>query len=95
MLSDRIKSLRIKSGISQAELARKLNVTRSSINAWESGLSTPTTQYIVKFAKIFHVSSDYILGIENKMSINLDNFDEHEINIIYVLVEYFDSKKKK
>ena len=32
MLSDRIKSLRIKSGISQAELARKLNVTRSSIN---------------------------------------------------------------
>ena len=95
MLSDRIKSLRIKSGISQAELARKLNVTRSSINAWESGLSTPTTQYIEKKEKIFHVSSDYILGIENKMSINLDNFDEDEINIIYELVEYFDSKKKK
>ena len=60
MLSEMIKSLREDAGFSQSQLAKKLDVTRSSVNAWEMGLSTPTTHYIVELAKLFHVSTDYI-----------------------------------
>ena len=95
MLAERIKSLRQKSGMSQTELARKLNVTRSSVNAWELGISTPTTQYVVEFANLFHVSSDYILGIESDMKLDISRFNEEEINLIYDLVKYFDKNKMK
>ena len=95
MLAERIKSLRQKSGMSQAELARKLNVTRSSVNACELGISTPTTQYVVEFANLFHVSSDYILGIESDMKLDISRFNEEEINLIYDLVKYFDKNKMK
>ncbi len=92
MISDRIRELREKAGYSQTQLAKKLDVTRSSVNAWEMGLSTPTTQYIVALTKLFHVSADYILGTESKMSVPLDDYSDEEITLIYNLLRYFDSK---
>ena len=68
MISDRIKQLRETAGYSQAQLAKKPDVTRSSVNAWEMGISVPSTHYIVELANIFHVSTDYLLGINTSAS---------------------------
>ncbi len=93
MIYEVIKKLREDAGYSQAELARKLDVTRSSVNAWEMGLSTPTTPYIVELAKLFHVSADYILGIESNRTISIDAYTPEETELIYNLIKYIDSKK--
>ena len=93
MISERIKELRENAGYSQSELARRLDVTRSSVNAWEMGLSTPTIQYVVAISKLFHVSSDYLLGIKNESTLVLDDLSSEEIKLIYDLLKYFDSKK--
>ena len=58
MVCDTIKSLRETAGLSQSALAKRLGVTRSSVNAWEMGLSIPTAQYIVELSQLFHVSTD-------------------------------------
>ena len=50
MIADNIKRLRENSGLSQAALARKLGVTRASVNAWEMELSAPTAQYLIALA---------------------------------------------
>ena len=92
MISDKIKELREQAGLSRSQLAKKLDVTRSSVNAWEMGLSTPTTQYIVALAKLFHVSSDYILGIEADQSISLRSYTEEEVAIVLNLLRYFDGQ---
>ena len=92
MISDRIRELREQAGLSQAQLAKKLDVTRSSVNAWEMGLSTPTTQYIVALAKLFHVSADYILGTQADMTISLRGYSEEEIALILNLLHYFDGQ---
>lgn len=92
MVSDKIKELREAAGFSQAQLAKKLDVTRSSVNAWEMGLSTPTTQYIVELSKVFHVSTDYILGTETNRSIVLKGYSEEEISLLYSMMKYFDSR---
>ena len=76
MISDRIKFLREKAGYSQAQLAKKLDVTRSSVNAWEMDLSTPTSQYVVAMARLFHVSTDYLLGLESEFSLSLENYTQ-------------------
>ena len=63
MIDQKIKMLREKRGITQAELAKRLGITRSGVNAWEMGISTPSTQYVILLAKFFNVSTDYLLGL--------------------------------
>ena len=63
MIAEKVKCLREKSSLTQSALAKKLNVTRSSVNAWEMGISVPSTTLLVELAKLFHVSTDYLLGI--------------------------------
>lgn len=93
MICDRIKQLREQAGYSQAQLAKRLDVTRSSVNAWEMGLSMPTTQYVVTLAKLFHVSADYLLGLTASSSIVLDGYMQEEIELLYKLIRYFDDQK--
>ena len=93
MISDRIKFLREKAGYSQAQLAKKLDVTRSSVNAWEMDLSTPTSQYVVAMARLFHVSTDYLLGLESEFSLSLENYTQEEIALLYSMVKYFDDHR--
>lgn len=95
MNCDRIKQLREQAGYSQAQLAKRLDVTRSSVNAWEMGLFMPTTQYVVALAKLFHVSADYLLGLTASLSIVLDGYTQEEIELLYKLIRYFDDQKKQ
>ncbi len=94
MICDKIKELREKAGYSQSQLARKLDVTRSSVNAWEMGLSTPTTQYIVALCKVFHVSADYMLGIEMGLNFSLNGYSDDEVALIFNMLKYFDKQKQ-
>lgn len=93
MIGETIRTLRERTGYSQSELARKLSVTRSSVNAWESGLSAPTAVYIIELAKLFHVSSDFILGLDESKQISLSGLTEQEIRILYELLDYFNQAK--
>lgn len=93
MISKRIRELRDKAGFSQADLARKLDVTHSSVNAWKMGLSTPATQYIVEMCKLFHVSADYILGLDTAMYLSFQGYSSDEVELVYSLIKYIDSRK--
>lgn len=93
MISEKIRELRELAGLSQSQLAKRLDVTRSSVNAWEMGLSTPTIQYVVAMSRLFHVSADYLLGMEGKQTINLDGYSVEEKEVLYSLLRYFDSQK--
>ena len=94
MIAEKIKTLRETNNLTQAALARKLNVTRSSVNAWEMGISVPSTSLIVDIAKLFHVSTDYLLGIDKTSSLDLSGLNEREVMLVYELVEYFKSSKR-
>ena len=93
MISERIRQLREQAGYSQSMLAKKLDVTRSSVNAWEMGISAPTTQYVVAMAKLFHVSSDYMLGMESALLLSLDGYTPEETRLIFDLIKYFDQRR--
>ena len=94
MISERIRLLRESAGYSQSQLAKKLDVTRSSVNAWEMGLSTPTIQYVFAPSKLFHISTDYLLGVEATLSIQLDTYSTEEREVLFSLIRYFDSQRK-
>lgn len=93
MVCDTIKSLRETAGLSQSALAKRLGVTRSSVNAWEMELSIPTAQYIVELSQLFHVSTDYLLGLNNTQAIYIDRLSQEEKQILYSLIHYFQDKQ--
>lgn len=90
MMADIIKELRTGANLTQSELARKLGISRSSVNAWEMGISSPSTQYLIELSSLFKVSTDYILGISPEHTINIDGFTREEINIINMLIQRFE-----
>ncbi len=59
-----IKELRTESHLTQSDLAGQLNTTQDTISLWELDKSTPDAENIIKLAKLFKVSADYLLGIE-------------------------------
>lgn len=93
MISDNIKRLRENMGLSQAALARKLGVTRASVNAWEMELSSPTATYLVEMARLFHTTTDDILGLSQEEQISLRGMNDQEKRLVYDLVEYITSQK--
>lgn len=94
MVADRIRKLREQSKFTQADLAKKLGITRSGVNAWEMGISVPSTQYVVELANIFKVSTDYLLGVKANVSINADGLTDEDIQIINSVVAHLREKNK-
>ena len=94
MTADRIKALRESRGWTQAELARRMNMTRNGINSWEQGLSMPSPQSLVDLARLFSVSTDYLLGVENHNTVNVTGLDEKDVALIAQLAERLRSAAK-
>ena len=93
-IAERISYLREKNQLTQATLAKKLGISRSAVNAWEMSLSVPSTQKIVELAGLLHVSTDYLLGLSDGMSVDISALDNEEREIVFRLVECFVKNKK-
>ncbi len=93
MIADRIKALREKHGLTQAELARKLGITRSGVNAWEMGITVPSTQYIVELSLLFSVSTDYLLDMPQTKSISVEGLNDREIAAIVEIIDCYKASK--
>lgn len=87
MTADRIKALREARGWTQAELARKMNMTRNGINSWEQGLSMPSPPSLVDLARLFSVSTDYLLGVENYSTVNVTGLNEADVALLAQLAD--------
>lgn len=63
--SKKLKELRIEKELTQAQLAKLLLVDQRSISNWEKGTREPDFSTLVMIAEFFHVTTDYLLGLEN------------------------------
>ena len=75
-----------------SKLAKRLGITRSSVNAWEMGISVPSTQYVVEVAGLFGVSTDYLLGVESSVSISAVGLTEEDIRLVHAMVAHLREK---
>ncbi len=96
MLKDNIQQMRKSKGLSQEELAIKLNVVRQTISKWEQGLSVPDSEMLVRISDIFETSVSTLLG-ENINESKVDNLkaisDKLEI-INFQLLQKNNAKRK-
>lgn len=94
MINEQIKMLREQYHYSQADLAKKLKIARTSVLAWENQISVPAMKHIIELSKLFRVSTDYLLEVDTKRTLSLEGLTDEEIGIICNLLTYFDKNKK-
>lgn len=87
MTADKIKLLREERGWTQAELARRLGITRNGVNSWEQGLSMPSPACLVYLAKAFSVSTDYLLGLDSTATVDVSGLSEKDVAVLAALAE--------
>ena len=95
-LANKLAELRKQKGLSQEELADKLNVSRQTISKWERGEASPDTDNLIELAKLYEISLDKLLGLkaeeENKEA-KSEN-EEAKIKISNSKIEINDGKEK-
>lgn len=88
-----LKTLRLQNGLTQAQVAQKLGVTKSVISAYETGLRLPSYDILINISRIFKVSTDYLLGLENIREIDLSGLTEEEIQALLNLIKAMKRRK--
>lgn len=76
----RLKHLRLNADLTQHQLASQLGITKSVVSAYETGIRFPSFEVIAKMTKVFHVSSDYLLGLIDNKHLNEDYIDISGLN---------------
>lgn len=83
----RLKELREKKKMTQEQVARRLNLTKASISGYENNIASPSLDVLKQFCYLYHVSADYLLGIDNRKTIILDNLTSRQECIIEDIVD--------
>ena len=86
MLNERIRELRVASGLSQVELADKLGVSKQSVSNWENDNIQPSIEMLVKIARTFNVSTDFLLGEDNHTYIEVTNLTKIQIRHVQQII---------
>lgn len=91
-LGKRIQKLRISRNLSQPQLAKMLEVTSASVSAYELGERTPSLKVLMKMANLFHVTTDYLLGMPSSEKANLDGLKPEDTAALLTLINSLKSK---
>ena len=89
----RLKALRQESGYTQQQLAEKLCVTKAVVSYYELQERYPSPEILIKLASIFHVSTDYLLGLQTTHALDLSGLEQEDIALIRKLVDSLKNKK--
>lgn len=91
-----LKDLRTKSGLTQKQLADRMGITKSVISYYELQERQPSPEVIIKLANVFHVSADYLLGIDTveKKSLDVSGLTDEDISVLQSMVILLRKKNK-
>lgn len=98
MIGERLAEVRKDHGDRQADLAEKLHVTLYTVRSWEQENSSPSHDLLVRICRLYHVSSDYLLGLSNHDpllydDLDLSSVDQNDMKKLQEYVEYLQWKR--
>ena len=78
ILAEKIALLRKRNEWSQEQLAEKLDISRQSVSKWESGASIPDMDKILKLSRLFEVSTDYLLELDQREYLEITGLTDEQ-----------------
>lgn len=92
---DKLKTLRTEAGMTQTELAKRLSITKSVVSYYELQDRTPSPDVLIRLADIFHVTTDYLLGIDHKKMIDVSDLSDEDMHFLLITIETLRKKNNK
>ena len=92
MLGQRICELRTAMGWSQVELAKRLRVAKQTVSNWENDNIQPSIEMLVRLSRIFGVTTDYLLGLEDTPRLSVEGLPAAVVAHLTLLAEDFRQK---
>ena len=89
-LSKKLTLLRQQNKMSQSEVARKIGVSSSAVSAYEADEISPSLDTLVKIADLFHVSTDYLLGVSyprDKAVLDTSGLNKQQLTVLQNLID--------
>lgn len=86
-MGEKLYSLRTEKKLTQKQLADRIGLAISAVSSYESGSRYPSFETLIKLARIFHVSTDYLLGLTERRSIDVTGLTDEEIELVSQLVD--------
>lgn len=88
----RLRELRKSKNLTQTQVARRLNLSKTTISGYENNVKTPSLDVLVQLALLYDVSTDYILGLENRPMLYIDGLNERQQAVLLQLLNEFRGK---
>lgn len=85
-LGNKLKTLRIQRQMTLKDVACRVGVSKSIVSAYENGSRRPSYEMLIKLARLFDVTTDYLLGLEQKKQLDLSGLTIAQQESLYNLV---------
>lgn len=93
-MCEKLKKLRVSSNLTQAQVAERIGIVVSAVSSYESGTRFPSLEMLMKLSALYHVSTDYLLGVDHSRQLNLDGLTDEEIDVLSHTAELLRNKRK-
>ena len=84
---EKLRRLRKQKRLTQKQLAALIGVQHTMISFYELGDRIPSPEVIIKLSSVLHVSSDYLLGLEKKETVDISGLAPNDCDLVRALVD--------
>lgn len=93
----RLKELRKEKGLTQQQLAERIWVTKATISYYEQSERIPSPDVLIKLSRVFHVSTDHLLGLDSRKNstFDTDGLTDADVEFVESTIEYLRRKNNK
>ena len=98
MLDDfpiRLRRIRLSLSMQQEQVAKQIGVTKSAISTYENNARQPSLEMLVRLARLYNVSTDYLLGITDSVTIEVSRLTDEDIRLVVSLVTLMAKKNEE
>lgn len=91
-MGNKLKNLRKQRRLTQKQVADRIGLAISAVSSYEAGTRYPSYDILIKLARIYHVSTDYLLGMTDKKELDISGLNDDEVEAISQLVNILKNK---
>lgn len=89
-LGKKLKSLRLSENLTQSQVAERLNVSKTVISSYENDLRQPSYENLIKLARLYKVSTDWLLDNEKQTKFDFSSLTDEQSNLVMGIIKEFE-----
>lgn len=90
----RLRELRQGKKLTQSQVARRLNLSKSAISGYENNIKTPSIDVLIQLSHLYGTTTDYLLGLESRKTLLVDGLTNRQHEILTILLTEFQASNR-